>query len=97
MAITVDWLEAWGAPRQVFPIVPVGGQVPHEQWWTGNRPCTEAGQALALGLVPPEHRPAVQRALLREIAAHRNRVSTGFVSTTYLLSVLADCAPKTAG
>lgn len=88
---------AGGAPRPGFPIVPVGGQVPHELWWPGNRPCTEAGQALALALdmVPPEHRPAAQRALLREIAAHRNRVSTGFVSTTYLLSVLADFAPET--
>jgi alpha-L-rhamnosidase len=45
-------------------------------------------------MVPTEHRPAVQKALWREIAAHRNRVSTGFVSTPYLLEVLADLAPE---
>ena len=78
-----------------FPITPVGGTVPHEVWWNGDRPCTQAGQtlALALGLVPDELRPTVKQALLREIAAHRNRVSTGFVSTPYLLAVLADEAP----
>jgi len=79
-----------------FPISPVGGRVPHEIWWSGDRPCTQAGQALplALGLVPEEHRPAVRLALLREIAAHGNRVSTGFVSTSYLLALLADEAPE---
>jgi alpha-L-rhamnosidase len=78
------------------PITPVGGKVPHEIWWKGDRPCTQAGQALplALGMVPEEHRPAVKRALLREIAAHRNRVSTGFVSTSYLLTLFADEAPE---
>ena len=79
-----------------YPITPVGGKVPHELWWTGDRPCTQAGQALplALGMVAEEHRPAVKQALLREIAAHRNRVSTGFVSTPYLLTLLADEAPE---
>ena len=84
------------AAQNGYPITPAGGKVPHEIWWTGDRPCTEAGQALplALGLVPAEHQPAVKRALLREIAAHRNRVSTGFVSTPYLLALLADEAPE---
>jgi len=49
---------------------------------------------LVLGLVPEEYRSAVEQALLREIAAHRNRLSTGFVSTPYLLQVLADLAPE---
>jgi len=85
-----------GKAQDGYPIPPVGGQVPHVIWWTGDRPCTQAGQALplALGLAPEESRPAVKRALLREIAAHRNRVSTGFVSTPYLLSLLADEAPE---
>jgi alpha-L-rhamnosidase len=75
---------------------PVPLEQTHTVWWTGDRPCTQAGQALplALGLVPPEHRAAVERALLREIAAHSNRVSTGFVATPYLLEVLADLAPE---
>jgi alpha-L-rhamnosidase len=84
------------AVQNGFPIPPVGGEVPHEIWWTGNRPCTQAGQALplALGLVPDGDRPAVKLALLREIAAHHHRLSTGFVSTPYLLSLLADEAPE---
>ncbi len=67
----------------------------HEVWWTGDRPCTQAGQVLplALGMVPTEHRAAVEKALLRELAAHKNHLSTGFVSTPYLLQVLADLAP----
>jgi alpha-L-rhamnosidase len=75
---------------------PVPLERTHEVWWTGDRPCTQAGQALplALGMVPEESRAAVERALLREIAAHSNRVSTGFVSTPYLLEVLADLAPE---
>jgi alpha-L-rhamnosidase len=44
--------------------------------------------------VPEATRSAVKKALLREIAAHRKRVSTGFVSTPYLLAVLADEAPE---
>ncbi len=70
----------------------------HKVWWSGDRPCTQAGQVLPLelGIVPPESRPAVERALLREIAAHGNHVSTGFVSTPYLLQVLADLAPDVA-
>jgi len=45
----------------------------NEAWWTGNRPCTQAGQVmpLALGMVPESSRPAVERALLREIAGIR--------------------------
>jgi alpha-L-rhamnosidase len=83
-------------PQNGYPVPPVGGSVPHEIWWQGDRPCTQASQALplALGLVSEEHRPAVQKALLREIAAHRHRVSTGFVSTSYLLHVLTDLAPE---
>jgi alpha-L-rhamnosidase len=75
----------------------VGGLEPlHEIWWTGDRPCTEAGQVmpLALGLVPDAVRPAVEASLKREIVAHKNRLSTGFVSTPYLLDVLMDLDPE---
>jgi alpha-L-rhamnosidase len=69
--------------------------VDHELWWTGDRSCTQAGQImpLALGLVPDNMRTKVESALVREIAAHDNRVSTGFVSTPYLLELLADMNP----
>jgi alpha-L-rhamnosidase len=68
----------------------------HELWWSGDRPCTQAGQALplALGLVPDEVKPKAEAALLREVAAHKNRVSSGFVATPYLLQVLADLASE---
>ncbi len=68
----------------------------HEIWWSGDRPCTQAGQtlALALGVVPDAVRPKAEAALVREIAAHQNHVSTGFVATPYLLQVLADLAPE---
>ena len=75
----------------------VGGLEPlHEIWWTGGRPCTQAGQVmpLALDLVPVAARPAVEASLKREIVAHKNRVSTGFVSTPYLLDVLMDLDPE---
>lgn len=84
------------SPQNGFPISPLEGRIPHHVWWTGNRPCTQAGQALplALGMVPEPHRPAARAALLSEIAAHTNRVSTGFVSTPYLLALLAEEAPE---
>lgn len=68
----------------------------HETWWTGDRPCTQGGQALAimLGLVPDDVRAKADEAILREIQAHGNRLSTGFVSTPYLLEWLADRAPQ---
>jgi alpha-L-rhamnosidase len=68
----------------------------HTVWWQGDRPCTQAGQVLplALGLVPEKARPAVVAALQREIAAHKGRLSTGFVSTPYLLDVLTDIDPE---
>jgi alpha-L-rhamnosidase len=76
--------------------VPGGLEPLHEIWWKGDRPCTQAGQVLplALGLVPGAARPAAEAALLREIAAHKGRISTGFVSTPYLLDVLADLDPE---
>ena len=76
--------------------LPVPLEQLHEVWWKGDRPCTQAGQVLplALGMTPPESRAAVEKALLREIAAHRNHVSTGFVATPYMLEVLADLAPE---
>ena len=68
----------------------------HTVWWQGDRPCTQAGQVLplALGLVPEKARPAVVAALQREIAAHKGRLNTGFVSTPYLLDVLTDIDPE---
>ena len=76
--------------------LPVPLEQVHEIWWKGDRPCTQAGQVLplALGLTPPESRGAVEQALLKELAAHQNRVSTGFVSTPYLLRLLADLDPE---
>jgi alpha-L-rhamnosidase len=68
----------------------------HTVWWQGERPCTQAGQVLplALGLVPEQARPAAVAALQREIAAHKGRLSTGFISTPYLLDVLTDIDPE---
>ncbi len=70
----------------------------HTEWWTEDRPCTQAGQvmALALGLVPdePTVKAKVVDALLREIAAHKDHLSTGFVSTPYLLQQLTDLDPE---
>ena len=69
----------------------------HSFWWTGDRPCTQAGQALALAMDIPtkEVRGQVEQALLKEIGTHHGRLSTGFVSTPYLLRVLRDLAPET--
>jgi len=39
-------------------------------------------------------RATVEKALLKEIADHRNRLSTGFVSTPYLLRIMANLAPE---
>jgi alpha-L-rhamnosidase len=68
----------------------------HSCWWTGDRPCTQAGQvmALAMDIPPAEERAQVEQALLKEIEAHHGRLSTGFVSTPYLLRVLRDLAPE---
>ena len=70
----------------------------HTEWWQGDRPCTQAGQimALALGLVPedPAVKAKVTEALFREIAAHKDHLSTGFVSTPYLLDQLTDLDPE---
>ena len=83
---------AWTVPDLMKNQYP---KLSHEIWWTGDRPCTQAGQVmpLALGMVPESVRPKVEQALVREIAAHGNHLSTGFVSTPYLLQVLADVAP----
>ncbi len=77
--------------------VPGGLNRLHSLWWTGDRPCTQAGQVLplALGIVPESARPAVENALLREIHAHKDRLSTGFVSTPYLLDILMDLDAET--
>lgn len=72
------------------------GIVPHEIWWTGDRVPTQAGQTLplAVGLVPEEVVPLVEKALLSEIEAHANHLSTGFCSTHSMLKLLADLAPE---
>lgn len=58
-------------------------------------PGTQAAQTLplALGIVPSDVRPAAQQALLSNIAAHTGHLSTGFVSTPYMLDILQDLAP----
>lgn len=85
------------AVQNGHPIQPVGNIIPHEIWWSGDRTCTQAGQVLplALGMVPEKYRSMAEKALLKEIAAHGNRLSTGFVSTPYMLQVLSDLAPET--
>lgn len=79
-----------------YPLSSINGLVPPKIWWQGNTVCTQAGQLLplALGLVPDEMIPLVEKALLSEIAAHGNHLSTGFCSTPYLLKFLADVAPE---
>jgi alpha-L-rhamnosidase len=81
-------------PANWKPPVPI--ERLHEIWWPGDRPCTQAGQVLplALGMVPVEYKGAVEQALCKEISAHHDRVSTGFVATPYLLKVLADLDPE---
>jgi alpha-L-rhamnosidase len=49
---------------------------------------------LALHLAPEAARAKVEAALLREVAAHKGRLSTGFVSTPYLLDILSDLDPE---
>ena len=87
---------AGGQPKALCWSPPVKDAPLHEVWWTGDRPCTQAAQvmALALGLAPVESRSAIGQVLCREIAAHKMRLSTGFVSTPYLLKVLADLDPE---
>ena len=74
-----------------------GKKAEHETWWNGSRVCTQSGQILplALGMVPAGSRPMVEKSLLREIKAHHNRLSTGFVSTPYLLQIIGDLDPET--
>ena len=74
-----------------------GKKAEHDFWWNGSRVCTQAGQILplALGMVPEDSRSVVRESLLREIKAHHNRLSTGFVSTPYLLQIIGDLNPET--
>jgi len=84
------------------PIAGIGGAagnstLHHRVWWQpGGRVPTQGAQALALGLdlVPTEMRPLAEKSLLTEIEAHDGFISSGFVSTRYLLEVLADMAPE---
>ena len=86
-----DWQVTSGYPSSAL-----NGMVPHKIWWTGDRVPTQAGQALALatGLVPENERASAEKALIKEVEAHGNHLSTGFCSTPYLLKVLADVAPQ---
>ena len=70
----------------------------HQIWWTGDRACTQAGQILplALGMVPPESQKVVEAALLKEVQAHKGNLSTGFVSTPFLLDVLEELDSEAA-
>ena len=73
-----------------------GKTVTHEKWYPEDKICTQAGQVLpiALGMVPGDCIKASTDALLREIKAHGNRLSTGFVTTPYLLQFVAEAAPE---
>lgn len=87
----LGWKVTPGYPSSVL-----NGIVPHKIWWSGDRVCTQAGQTLPLvfGLVPERQIPLVKKALLSEIEAHDNHLSTGFCSTIYLLQLLKDLAPE---
>jgi len=87
--------EGWEI-KEGYPGGTIDGIVPHEIWWSGDRVPTQSGQILplAVGLVPEDLVPLVQEVLLKEIEAHYNCVSTGMVTTRYLLEVLADLAPE---
>ncbi|MGD0896583.1 MAG: family 78 glycoside hydrolase catalytic domain, partial [Thermoguttaceae bacterium] len=84
------------------PAAGVGGaagnsKLAHRIWWEPGEPvCTQGAQtmALATGLVPDDSRKAAQESLLKEIAAHDGYLSTGFVSTMYMLDILSDLAPQ---
>jgi hypothetical protein len=58
--------------------------------------CTQAAQALALGvgLAPDPIRPAIAKALLDDLSGRDFFLTTGFVSTPYLLDVLAEIDPQ---
>jgi alpha-L-rhamnosidase len=62
-----------------------------------ERRCTQGGQVLPLmlGVVPDEHRQKVKDALLAQIKADKNMLTTGFVATPYLLAWLGEHAPAT--
>ncbi len=57
---------------------------------------TQAAQTLplALGMAPADERKSVEKTLLARIAADKGHVSTGFVSTPYLLEILQNLAPE---
>jgi alpha-L-rhamnosidase len=57
---------------------------------------TQAAQtlAIALGMTPDDVQAKAKQALLQKIAADKGHVSTGFVSTPYLLEILQDLAPE---
>ena len=84
------------------PIAGVGGAagnstLTHRIWWQPGEPvCTQGAQtlALALGLVPDDVRKTAQESLLKEIAAHDGYLSTGFISSLYMLDILSDLAPQ---
>jgi alpha-L-rhamnosidase len=87
----LGWKITPGEPSSVLY-----SRVPHKNWWSGNRVCTQAGQVLplAVGLAPEKQIPLIVKSLLSEIEAHGNHLSTGFCSTPYLLQILADLAPE---
>jgi alpha-L-rhamnosidase len=62
-----------------------------------ERRCTQGGQVLPLMLdvVPVEYRQKVEDALLAQIKADKNLLTTGFVGTPYLLAWLGEHAPET--
>jgi alpha-L-rhamnosidase len=61
-----------------------------------QRFCTQGGQVLPLMLdvVPDEHRQKVEEALVAQIKADNNLLTTGFVGTPYLLRWLGENEPQ---
>ncbi len=80
-----------------YPNSTKDGKVNHAIWWSGNKVCTQSAQTLplAVGLVPDSEKPLVEKALVKEIEAHDNYISTGFCSSAYMLNLLADISPET--
>jgi alpha-L-rhamnosidase len=78
-----EWLEPGGAPSDFGAFVRADGTLAVQSQ-------TSHVRALAFGLVPAESRPAVASRLAGLVAEAGYHLTTGFLSTSYLLPVLAE-------